>query len=95
MEAKRKKELLNRLRSIEGHVRGIERMLEQDAYCIDILKQSQAVQKALDKVDGLILENHLNNCLIEAIRSDQPQERERVIGELLDVFETSDKLQGR
>lgn len=92
METKRKKELLNRLRSIEGHVRGIEKMLEQDAYCIDILKQSQAVQKALDKVDGLILENHLNNCLIEAIRSDLPQERERAIGELLDVFETSDKL---
>ncbi len=87
-----KKQLLNRLRSIEGHVRGIERMVENDHYCVDIIKQSLAVQRALDKVNGLILESHLQTCVTTAIRGDEPQERERVIGELLEVFETATKL---
>ncbi len=87
-----KKQVLNRLRSIEGHVRGIERMLENDEYCVDIIKQSLAVQRALDKVNGLILESHLQTCVTTAIRGDESQERERVVRELLEVFETATKL---
>ncbi|MER3457163.1 MAG: transcriptional regulator [candidate division GAL15 bacterium] len=82
-----KEEILARLRSIEGHVRGVLRMVEEDAYCIDILKQTRAVQAALDRVNALLLERHLHHCVSTAIRSDDPQERERVIAELLDVFE--------
>jgi DNA-binding FrmR family transcriptional regulator len=92
MEDSTKKQIANRLRSAEGHVRGIERMVEEDAYCIDVIKQMIAVQRALDKVNALILQNHLQTCVTTAIRGEKPQERERVIGELLEVFETASKL---
>lgn len=82
-----KEEILARLRSIEGHVRGVLRMVEEDAYCIDVLKQTRAVQRALDRVNVLLLERHLNHCVATAIRSDDPRERERVISELVDVFQ--------
>lgn len=81
-----------RLKSIEGHVRGVERMVEEDAYCIDIIQQTLAIKRAIDKVNQMILSQHLEGCVTRAIRSDEPTERERVIGELLDVFEMSNKL---
>lgn len=81
-----------RLRSIEGHVRGVERMIEEDAYCIDLMRQTLAIQKALDRVNGLILEDHLEHCATTAIRSEDAAERERTIAELLEVFEMSSKL---
>jgi DNA-binding FrmR family transcriptional regulator len=64
-------------------------MVEEDAYCIDVIRQIQAVQAALNKVSTQILENHLNSCLIKAVRGDDPDERERVLQELTDVFETA------
>ena len=82
---------MRRLKSIEGHVRGIERMVDQDAYCIDVIRQIQAVQAALDKVSSLILENHLNSCLITAVRGDDPEDRERVLKEISEVFAASTK----
>jgi DNA-binding FrmR family transcriptional regulator len=82
-------ETLKRLKTIEGHVRGVERMVEEDAYCIDVIRQIQAIQAALNKVSTQILENHLNSCLIKAVRGDDPDERERVLQELTDVFETA------
>jgi DNA-binding FrmR family transcriptional regulator len=87
-----KKQILNRARSIQGHMGAVVRMLEEDAYCVDIIKQTQAIEKAIDKLNALILEKHLNECVTTAIRSNQPTERERVIGELLEVFETANKL---
>ncbi len=86
------KTVLTRLKTIEGHIRGIERMVEQDAYCIDVIKQIQAVQAALNKVSTMILEEHLNSCLITAVRGDNPEERERVLREIADVFEASNKI---
>jgi len=83
---------LRRLKSIEGHVRGIERMVEEDAYCIDIIRQIQAVQAALGKVNNLILDNHLNSCLITAVRGDDPEERERVLSEISEVYAASKKI---
>lgn len=87
-----KTKVLARLRSIEGHVRGVARMVEEDGYCIDIIHQTQAIQNALDKVNEMILSDHLSGCVTTAIRSDDPLERERVIGELLDLFQTHNKL---
>ena len=84
--------VLKRLRSISGHVSGIERMVAEEAYCIDVIKQIQAVQAALNKVNDLILENHLNTCVIEAVRGDNKKERERVLGEIVDVFEMAQKI---
>jgi CsoR family transcriptional regulator, copper-sensing transcriptional repressor len=90
--ADHKRDLLNRLKTVEGHVRGVQRMVEEDAYCIDILKQTQAIQRALDKFNSLILAGHLNGCVTTAIRGEDPQERERVVTELLQVFETTSNL---
>ena len=86
-DQKLKQAILNRLKSIEGHVRGIERMVDEDQYCIDILTQTAAIHKALEKVDVMILENHLESCVTTAIQSDDPSERERVIRELLGLFQ--------
>ena len=91
MEHATKTQALRRIKSIAGHVRGIERMLEEDVYCIDIIKQIQAVDAALNKVSGLLLEGHLHSCVITAVRGEDLQERERVLAEITDVFETSTK----
>lgn len=87
-----KDDILRRLKSVEGHVRGIQRMVEEGQYCIDIIQQSLAVQAALDRVNARILERHLQTCVTTAIRSEDPDERERVIGELLQVFRGQSNL---
>ena len=81
--------ILRRLKSIEGHVRGISRMVEKDEYCIDIVNQLLAVHRALDRVSTLVLDRHLNTCVTDAIRGSKPRERERVIEEILDVFKSA------
>jgi DNA-binding FrmR family transcriptional regulator len=84
--------ILNRLKSIEGHVRGIERMVENGDYCIDIVNQILAVQRALKKVNGLVLDRHLHTCVTTAIRGEDADERERVITEIMDVFDAAGKV---
>ena len=81
-----------RLKTAEGHIAGIRRMLEEDAYCIDVIRQIQAVQGALDKVSAIILEEHLHSCVITAVQGEDPDERERVLREIMDVYETSRKV---
>jgi DNA-binding FrmR family transcriptional regulator len=83
---------LRRLKTIEGHLRGITRMVEEDAYCIDVIRQIQAVDAALNKVSTQILENHLNSCVISAIKGNNAEERERVLKEITEVFEMSAKV---
>ena len=80
-----------RLKNVEGHLRGVERMVEEGAYCIDIIRQIQAVQAALNKISASILEEHLSSCLITAVRGDDPDERERVLKEIADVFDAANK----
>lgn len=87
-----KQQLKNRALSIQGHMGAVARMIDEDAYCIDIIKQTQAIEKALDKLNALLLERHMNHCVTTAIRGNKPKERERVIKELLDVFETTLKI---
>lgn len=82
---------LRRLKYAEGHIRGVQRMIEQEQYCIDVIQQIQAVQAALNKVSAMILERHLNSCLITAVRGEDVGERERVLREIADVFETATK----
>ena len=86
------KDAIRRLKTAEGHLRGIQRMLEDGAYCIDVISQIQAVQAALNKVSGDILDEHLNSCLITAVRGDDPAERERVLKEISDVFSAANKV---
>jgi len=85
------KKIVNRLKSIEGHVRGVEKMVEGDAYCIDIVNQINAIQAALQKVNALVLDRHLHTCVTTAIRGDDPNERERVIDEIMGVFNAKGK----
>ncbi len=82
---------LRRLQTAEGHIRGIERMIEEGAYCIDVIRQIQAVQAALNKVTTMILQEHMNSCLITAVRGEDASERERVLSEIVDVFEAATK----
>ena len=83
---------MRRLKTIEGHMRGVIRMVEEDAYCIDVIRQIQAIQAALNKVSGGILENHLNSCVTTAIQGDDAGERQRVLKEITDVFATATKV---
>jgi DNA-binding FrmR family transcriptional regulator len=86
------KDAILRLKTAEGHLRGIQRMLDDGAYCIDVIRQIQAVQAALNKVSTQILDQHLNSCLVNAIQGDDPKERERVLKEIADVFEAATKV---
>ncbi len=87
MKETTKADVLLRLKSIEGHIKGIQKMVEEDRYCVEILKQTAAVKGALDRLDQAILANHLDTCVTTAIRSEDSDERERVISELLDLFQ--------
>jgi DNA-binding FrmR family transcriptional regulator len=84
--------VIRRLKSIEGHIRGIQKMVDADAYCIDILKQIKAVKQALERVGSITLETHLQTCVTEGLRSDDVEERERVIAEIVEVFNATGKL---
>jgi DNA-binding FrmR family transcriptional regulator len=92
MENATKAEALKRMKSISGHIKGIERMLEDDEYCIDVIKQLQAVQAALNKVSTLMLDGHLHSCVITAVRGEDLRERERVLEEIAHVFSTATKV---
>lgn len=88
MDDNTRMQILNRLRSAAGHLQGIIAMMEQDRYCIDVIKQIQAVQAALEKTNQMILDDHLHHCVITAIRDDQADERERVLSEIMEVFKS-------
>jgi CsoR family transcriptional regulator, copper-sensing transcriptional repressor len=92
MEAKRKTDVMRRVKSIAGHLRGVEKMIEDDAYCIDVINQIQAIQAALNKLNVQILDDHLRGCLATAVRGDDSTERERMLSEIAAVFEKSTKL---
>jgi len=92
MDEQVRKTVSQRLASAAGHIKGIERMVQDDEYCIDVIKQIQAVQAALNKISTLILDNHLHTCVTTAIQGDNPEEREAVLREVTSVFEMSNKL---
>ena len=94
MASERKGALLSRLRTIEGHVRGILRMVEADAYCPEILMQALAVQRAIDRFNFDLLESHLESCFISAVRGGSETDRERALRELLGIFQASVGLKG-
>ncbi|RIL08619.1 transcriptional regulator [bacterium] len=91
MDPTQKASTIRRLKSVEGHLRGIIRMTEEDAYCIDLIQQIRAVQAALDKVAEQTLSNHLQHCVVSAVRGDDVAERERVLGEIVAVFQASSR----
>ena len=86
-----KKAVKQRLASASGHINGIERMVAEDTYCIDVIRQIQAVQAALNKVSSMMLDNHLHTCVTTAVQGQDPDERERVLREITSVFEVTGK----
>lgn len=79
-----KPDLLRRLNYIDGHLQGVRRMIQEEQYCVDVLKQTYAVRKAIEKLEALILDNHIRGCVVEGIREGREDE---VVGELMDLYE--------
>lgn len=91
MDNKTRTEAIHRLKSVAGHVNGIVRMLEEDRYCIDVIKQIQAAQTALARVSERILESHLHTCVATALQGDDAAERERLLAEVVEVYRYANK----
>ena len=91
MDEKTRKAVTQRLVSAAGHIKGIERMAQEGAYCIDMIRQIQAVQAALNKVTAMMLDTHLHTCMMTAVRGQDMAERERMLVEVTAVFEMSNK----
>ncbi len=84
-----------RIRRIVGQVAAIERMIEEDRYCVDVLLQVAAVRAALDGLGKVLLKSHVEHCVTDAFTSGRPQDRKQKIAELMDVFSRFSKIGGR
>lgn len=81
-------EVLKRMNYIDGHLSGIRKMIESDQYCVDILRQTYAVRKAIEKMEALILADHLKSCVPEGIKDGR---EEAVIEELIQLYNLAGK----
>ncbi len=88
MLAETKQDALKRLSYLAGHLEGVRRMIESDAYCPDVLKQTHAVRKAISKLETRILEGHLNSCVAEGMRDGR---QEQVVSELMELYEVASR----
>jgi DNA-binding FrmR family transcriptional regulator len=88
MRAETKTDVLKRLSYIEGHLQGIRRMVEDEKYCPEILKQTFAVRRAIEKMEAMILEGHLHTCVASGIRDGREDE---VISELMELYEIANR----
>ena len=79
---------LKRLNYIDGHLAGIRRMIEEEQYCVHILKQTYAVRRAIEKMEALLLDGHLHTCVVTGVRDGREEE---VIGELVELYELANK----
>lgn len=78
-----KQKLIRRLKIIEGQVRGLQVMIEEDKYCIDVITQTSAVKQALSSVENTLMEGHLSTCLVKQIQNGQTQKATK---EILKVY---------
>lgn len=81
-----KKRAVHRSKIIEGQMKGLQKMIDNEAYCMDILTQSLAIQKSLASLDKLILENHLRTHIVEMIGSSDEKHQEKALAELLELY---------
>ena len=88
MQPTTREQAFKRLNYIEGHLGGIRRMIEEDTYCVDVLKQTHAVRRAIEKLEALMLDGHLHTCVIQGVRDGR---EEQVVGELLELYELANK----
>ena len=83
-----KTDALKRLSYIEGHLSGIRKMLEEDKYCVDVLKQTYAVRRAIEKMESILLDGHRHTCVVEGIKNGREED---VVGELRDLYILANK----
>jgi len=83
-----KRDALKRLSYIQGHLAGVQRMVAEDKYCVDVLKQTFAVRRAIQKLESVMLEGHLHSCVIDGVKDGR---EDQVLGELLELYALSDK----
>ena len=86
MQAATREKVLARLRRIAGQVSGVERMVREDRYCVDVLHQVAAVEAALDRVGKLLLASHIETCVADAFAAGDPRARQGKLRELFEVF---------
>ena len=91
MQDATKNSVRKRLNRVEGQVRGLSRMVDEDRYCIDIVTQIAAVRAALRRIEEAVLEDHVGHCVAEAIRSGDPEAQQQKIGELMAVIGRADR----
>jgi DNA-binding FrmR family transcriptional regulator len=94
MSPETRRKLETRLRRIAGQVGGLERMVAEDRYCVDVLLQIAAVRAALDGAGKLLLAAHVESCVAEAVASGRPRERQQKLAELLEVLERFGRVGG-
>ncbi|MDP6494733.1 MAG: metal-sensitive transcriptional regulator [Dehalococcoidia bacterium] len=83
-----KRESMKRLNYIEGHLAGIKRMVEDERYCVDVLKQTYAVRRAIEKLESLLLDGHLHTCVVAGVKDGR---EDQVVGELLELYSLNSK----
>jgi DNA-binding FrmR family transcriptional regulator len=88
MRDESKADVLKRLNFIDGHLAGVRRMVEADKYCVDILKQTYAVRRAIEKMESIMLDGHLRTCVVEGIREGRD---DAVLSELTELYEMAGK----
>jgi CsoR family transcriptional regulator, copper-sensing transcriptional repressor len=86
MDPDTKQRALTRLRRIEGQVQGVQRMVEEDKYCVDIMLQISAIQGALEQVSKMLMRRHIESCVMDSMKAGSDRERARKIEELIEVF---------
>lgn len=92
MKLKQKKEIINRLSYLTGHLQGNKKMVQSNGYCVDVIRQNQAVIAALNKVNKLILQSHLETCVTPAVKSGDKSNKNKLLKEITEVFEMEQKL---
>jgi DNA-binding FrmR family transcriptional regulator len=95
MKTEIREQARTRIRRIAGQVAGVERMVEEDRYCVDVLHQVAAVRAALDGVGKLILRSHVETCVSDALVSGRPKDRKDKIDEIMEVFAKFSNVGGR
>lgn len=88
MQERIKKQVQNRLKRLEGQVRGLQKMVDEDKYCIDVINQSSAIRSALSSVENLMLENHLSEHVVHQMKGNQEK---RAVKEIIEVFKRAKK----
>ena len=87
-KAQTRDDAIKRLNYIEGHLAGVKKMVDQDRYCVDILRQTFAVRRALQKLESQLIDGHLRTCVVDGVKEGR---EEQVLSELVELYEIADR----